>query len=217
MPVRLNDANGRRSAAERPLADTMMRITLCSILWVVGACVGSVVAEEPSAGASHDRVKVELYMETLCPYCARFIRQTVNKAFESGMGPIMDLELIPWVRFSCLSTAEQTSRPTARVPLQSARGASRDIRLGCWRIPASRKWRVARYALRQLARKPTQRKLLRRGSSTGQGAMRRASRANAARRYRSVRLCVCEDSRVASCCPSAVCPTAPGVSPALQG
>lgn len=75
---------------------TMMR-ALCVFLTAVGAVMAGEAAGS-EASSSHDRVKVELYMEALCPYCARFVHQTVSKAFENGLEPIMDLELIPWVR-----------------------------------------------------------------------------------------------------------------------
>ena len=39
-------------------------------------------------------VQVELYAESLCPFCARFTQQTLAPIFASGLSDIMDLDII---------------------------------------------------------------------------------------------------------------------------
>jgi interferon, gamma-inducible protein 30 len=52
-----------------------------------------VVANEPV----FTPVKVELYMETLCPYCARFVKDQLGSMFQDKVEKVVDVELIPWV------------------------------------------------------------------------------------------------------------------------
>ncbi|XP_031379211.1 gamma-interferon-responsive lysosomal thiol protein isoform X1 [Punica granatum] len=49
-----------------------------------------------SAYSSDQKVTVSLYYETLCPYCANFIVNSLVKVFEKGLISIVDLRLIPW-------------------------------------------------------------------------------------------------------------------------
>ncbi|KAI8523525.1 hypothetical protein RHMOL_Rhmol13G0081000 [Rhododendron molle] len=51
-----------------------------------------------SAGASEDKGKValDLYYETLCPYCSNFIVNYLDKLFDSGLISAVDLNLIPY-------------------------------------------------------------------------------------------------------------------------
>ncbi|KAL7584302.1 hypothetical protein Lser_V15G42811 [Lactuca serriola] len=44
-----------------------------------------------------DKVKVSLYYESLCPYCANFIVNQLGKAlYEGNLVSIVDLRMIPW-------------------------------------------------------------------------------------------------------------------------
>jgi hypothetical protein len=54
------------------------------------------------------KVKIELYMESLCPYCAKYIRNTLSEAFDQELGPRMDLQIVPWVRSSCVLSSPPT-------------------------------------------------------------------------------------------------------------
>ncbi|KAF8089999.1 hypothetical protein N665_0491s0004 [Sinapis alba] len=47
------------------------------------------------SGAS-DKVKLNLYYESLCPYCQRFIADGLVKIFDSDLHKITDLKLIPF-------------------------------------------------------------------------------------------------------------------------
>jgi len=41
-------------------------------------------------------VKVELYSESLCPYCAQFIVNYLNPFFNNGLIDIVELRIIPY-------------------------------------------------------------------------------------------------------------------------
>ncbi|GAV73598.1 GILT domain-containing protein [Cephalotus follicularis] len=43
-----------------------------------------------------EKVTVSLYYETLCPYCANFIVNSLAKVFENGLISVIDLRLVPW-------------------------------------------------------------------------------------------------------------------------
>lgn len=44
-----------------------------------------------------DKVKVSLYYESLCPYCANFIVNQLGKAlYEWNLISIVDLKMVPW-------------------------------------------------------------------------------------------------------------------------
>ena len=43
------------------------------------------------------KVQLELYMETMCPYCARFVK-SLNDVIEDGFADKVDLSFVPWVR-----------------------------------------------------------------------------------------------------------------------
>lgn len=58
-----------------------------------------------SPASSHDsdlkidesqKVKLSVYYEALCPYCANFIVNSLAKIFKNGLISIIDLKLIPW-------------------------------------------------------------------------------------------------------------------------
>jgi len=43
-----------------------------------------------------EKVKVELYSESLCPYCAQFIVNYLNPFFNNGLIDIVELRIIPY-------------------------------------------------------------------------------------------------------------------------
>ncbi|XP_045825027.1 gamma-interferon-responsive lysosomal thiol protein-like [Trifolium pratense] len=45
---------------------------------------------------SHNKVSLELYYESLCPYSADFIVNDLPKIFEPDLFSIVDLKLVPW-------------------------------------------------------------------------------------------------------------------------
>ncbi|KAJ0020952.1 hypothetical protein Pint_32476 [Pistacia integerrima] len=51
-----------------------------------------VVLSNPQNG----KVSLELYYETLCPYCSNFTVNYLNKLFQSGLISVTDLKLIPY-------------------------------------------------------------------------------------------------------------------------
>lgn len=50
----------------------------------------------PVSVSSEQKVTVSLYYESLCPYCANFIVNSLVKLFEKGLISIVDLRLVPW-------------------------------------------------------------------------------------------------------------------------
>jgi len=49
-----------------------------------------------SPSQSHKKVSLELYYESLCPYCANFIVNYLPQIFEHDLLSIVDLKLVPW-------------------------------------------------------------------------------------------------------------------------
>jgi interferon gamma-inducible protein 30 len=47
-------------------------------------------------GTGVEKVKVELYSEALCPYCAQFIVNYLNPFFNNGLIDIVELRIIPY-------------------------------------------------------------------------------------------------------------------------
>ncbi|CAL5202588.1 unnamed protein product [Lathyrus oleraceus] len=45
---------------------------------------------------SHNKVSLEVYYETLCPYCAGFIVNHLPEIFQHDLLSIVDLKLVPW-------------------------------------------------------------------------------------------------------------------------
>lgn len=43
-----------------------------------------------------DKVSLDFYYESLCPFCARFITKFLVKLFDSDLISIVDLHLSPW-------------------------------------------------------------------------------------------------------------------------
>ncbi|MQL83480.1 hypothetical protein Taro_015972, partial [Colocasia esculenta] len=53
------------------------------------------LAALPSAAAA-EKVRLELFYETLCPYCSRFIVGFLSSIFDDGLISIIDLNLVPY-------------------------------------------------------------------------------------------------------------------------
>ncbi|XP_019178638.1 PREDICTED: gamma-interferon-inducible lysosomal thiol reductase-like [Ipomoea nil] len=70
----------------------ILLLSICSVLswkpWLSSASSGTVSTEE--------KVKLELYYETLCPYCSRFIAKYLPQLFDTGLISITDLSFIPY-------------------------------------------------------------------------------------------------------------------------
>ena len=49
-----------------------------------------------SPSQSHNKVSLELYYESLCPYSANFIVNYLPKIFKHDLLSIVDLKLVPW-------------------------------------------------------------------------------------------------------------------------
>jgi hypothetical protein len=43
-------------------------------------------------------VKLDVYMETLCPASARFVKEQLPLLFLNNISSIMDMSIVPWVR-----------------------------------------------------------------------------------------------------------------------
>ncbi|KAK4744268.1 hypothetical protein SAY87_010580 [Trapa incisa] len=50
----------------------------------------------PISVSSTEKVTVSLYYESLCPYCANFIVNSLVKVFQKGLNSVVHLRLIPW-------------------------------------------------------------------------------------------------------------------------
>ncbi|XAR55793.1 hypothetical protein NMG60_11035996 [Bertholletia excelsa] len=54
------------------------------------------IFQSPTSSSSPQKVKLSLYYESLCPYCANFIVNSLSKIYENGLISIVDLNLVPW-------------------------------------------------------------------------------------------------------------------------
>jgi interferon gamma-inducible protein 30 len=60
------------------------------------SCSASAAGNALRVPNEEKKVKLELYYETLCPYCARFIVEKLYTIFDTGIIDITDLKLIPY-------------------------------------------------------------------------------------------------------------------------
>ena len=98
-------------------------------------------AQSPDAVAP---VKLDLYMEALCPFCGRFLTQEASHMFETGLGSIMDFSVIPWVRY-LHSLAQQCAAwmtVTLKCQAHATFGQRKQRRLHactllCWQLPSA--------------------------------------------------------------------------------
>ncbi|KAG8374448.1 hypothetical protein BUALT_Bualt11G0133000 [Buddleja alternifolia] len=86
---------------------TCLFILTCSltlVLWLISqadhASANNLEADEifkvSSANDSGDKVKLSVYYESLCPYCANFIVNHLVKIFQTDLINIVNLRLVPW-------------------------------------------------------------------------------------------------------------------------
>ncbi|KAG5552914.1 hypothetical protein RHGRI_010884 [Rhododendron griersonianum] len=54
------------------------------------------LTSDPSSSDDSHKVKLSLYYEALCPYCANFIVNSLGKTFDNGLISIINLRLVPW-------------------------------------------------------------------------------------------------------------------------
>lgn len=69
------------------------RIMKCWCSWHI---VLSFMLFDMFAETGVEKVKVELYSESLCPYCAEFIVNYLNPFFNNGIIDIVELRIIPY-------------------------------------------------------------------------------------------------------------------------
>ncbi|KAG8096371.1 hypothetical protein GUJ93_ZPchr0013g34170 [Zizania palustris] len=68
-----------------------------SILLVVLVSAAAVARLPPCSGSPAEaKVSLELYYESLCPYCSRFIVNHLAGIFEDGLIAAVDLSLVPY-------------------------------------------------------------------------------------------------------------------------
>lgn len=63
------------------------------------ACLGGSSSESVITDLSlisTEKVKLELYYETLCPFSAKFIAEQLPRIFDNGLIDIITLQLVPW-------------------------------------------------------------------------------------------------------------------------
>lgn len=70
----------------------MSIVAVCWIL-ILGLFRAS-SAQQVNDLAVADKVAVDLYAESLCPFCARFTQQSLAPLFSNGLSDIVDLEVI---------------------------------------------------------------------------------------------------------------------------
>ncbi|KAJ4725518.1 Gamma-interferon-inducible lysosomal thiol reductase [Melia azedarach] len=75
------------------------RVSLLSLLFYLLLIINSLVsATDSSSGvdSQNGKVSLELYYETLCPYCSNFIVNYLPRLFENNLISAVDLKLIPY-------------------------------------------------------------------------------------------------------------------------
>ena len=63
------------------------------------ACLGGSGSESAVTDLSlisAEKVKLDLYYETLCPFSAKFIAEQLPRIFDNGLIDIITLQLVPW-------------------------------------------------------------------------------------------------------------------------
>lgn len=74
-----------------------LQCKLLLLLIISLLCSSSCFSQASSVTVSgEEKVELELYYETLCPYCSRFIVKYLNKIFDNGLIDIINLKLIPY-------------------------------------------------------------------------------------------------------------------------
>ena len=72
-----------------------MQRSSAAVCWVLFLGVfRSLSAQQILEVALADKVAVDLYAESLCPFCARFTKQSLAPLFSNGLSDIINLEVI---------------------------------------------------------------------------------------------------------------------------
>ncbi|OEL29560.1 Gamma-interferon-inducible lysosomal thiol reductase [Dichanthelium oligosanthes] len=71
-------------------------LLLPAVLLVLAAGAGALLPRPLAAAEGAKKVSLELYYETLCPYCSRFIVKRLALIFEDGLTDAVDLRLVPY-------------------------------------------------------------------------------------------------------------------------
>lgn len=80
--------------AKQRLPIYLLLLTLVAISFY--ACTSSASGISLRAPNQEEKVTLELYYESLCPYCSRFIVKYLYTIFDTGIIDITDLKLIPY-------------------------------------------------------------------------------------------------------------------------
>ncbi|XAR60771.1 hypothetical protein NMG60_11034268 [Bertholletia excelsa] len=67
-----------------------------SFLFCLLVCTSSAPNSAAATSFSSKKVRLDLYYESLCPYCSNFIVNYLVKIFENGLISVVDLNLVPW-------------------------------------------------------------------------------------------------------------------------
>lgn len=79
----------------------MLRPMLTTALLPVISSVSPLfVAASMSDAPEAPMVKLDVYMETLCPGSALFVKEELPKLFVNELYSIIDLSIVPWVRLA---------------------------------------------------------------------------------------------------------------------
>jgi protein-disulfide isomerase len=78
-------------------------------------CLSAVLIPQAWASVAEPTpVQLDLYMETLCPYCARFVKEQLSQLFIDDVASIMNLTMIPWVCSRGDSALSSTGQAASR-------------------------------------------------------------------------------------------------------
>lgn len=87
-------------------------IVVCSLF---PESVAATVGDAPAAPL----VKLDVYMETLCPASALFVKEELPKLFLNNLSSIIDLSIIPWVRLARPAVPQFCTVPSLWEPAQT--------------------------------------------------------------------------------------------------
>jgi interferon, gamma-inducible protein 30 len=72
------------------------RRLLLPVALLLLAAGGAFLPRSPAAVEGAEKVSLELYYESLCPYCSRFMVNRLAGIFEDGLIEAVDLRLVPY-------------------------------------------------------------------------------------------------------------------------
>ncbi|XP_021909823.1 GILT-like protein 3 [Carica papaya] len=79
-----------------PLINRGQRVSLLFSLFILSSVSSSPRSSGVFLPSDSDKVSLDFYYESLCPFCARFITKFLVKLFDSDLISIVDLHLSPW-------------------------------------------------------------------------------------------------------------------------